>query len=90
MMRRSVHSIVEILDQFHQRATYGAVAALADKPAQSVMQGLPRDTRHCWVVNKRTGEPTDYDPQQKHSALREKLEILATEERLAAWLDNPQ
>jgi len=89
MTHRSVRSIVELLDRFHQRATYGAVAELAGKTPRSVMQGLPRNWRHSWIVNKDTGEPSEYHLLQKHRELKERDEILDTADALAVWLDNP-
>jgi hypothetical protein len=86
----SVKSIVAALDQFHQRATYGAVAGLLGKVPRSVMQGYPKDWRHSWVVNQRDGEPSQYPALKKHPALHERGHILSTPEELAAWLANPR
>ena len=83
-------SIVELLDKHHQRATYGAVAGLLGKAPRSVMQRLPRDWKHSWVVNQSDGEPSDYAKIKKHPARHERARILSTPEELAAWLANPQ
>jgi len=41
----SVPTICQTLEQFHQRATYGAVGDLVGQPAQSVMQPFRRGWR---------------------------------------------
>jgi hypothetical protein len=85
----SVRSIVEQLNNHHQRATYGAVAGLLGKPPRSAMQGYPRDWKHSWVVNQEDGEPSEYPQLKKHPALHERPRILYTPEELAEWLANP-
>jgi hypothetical protein len=57
---RSLKGILELLQQHHQRATYGAVAALLGRTPRTVMQGCPRNWLHSWVVNQDTGRPSEY------------------------------
>ena len=83
---RSLESILELLQRHHQRATYGAVAALVGRTPQNVMQGCPRNRLHSWVVNKETGIPTKYPAEMIHPALKERDEILSSDQGLAAWL----
>jgi len=90
MAAYSRSQIVDTLDRFHQRATYGAVAALCGKSPRSVMQGLPRNWRHSWVVNQSSGEPTDYHELMRHPSLFERDRILVTPDELAAWLRDPR
>jgi hypothetical protein len=86
----SIRSIVEALNQFHQRATYGAVADLLGKVPRSVMQGYPRDWKHSWVVNQDSGLPSEYPSLKVHPAIRERAAILSTADELNAWLTSPR
>jgi len=87
---RSLKRILDLLSQHHQRATYGAVAGLLGKTPRSLMQGLPRDWRHSWVVNKDTGLPGEYASGKIHVAIEERAEIFDTEADLEAWLRDPR
>jgi hypothetical protein len=85
---RSLESILELLQRHHQRATYGAVAPLLGRTPRNVMQGLPRDWLHSWVVNQDTGLPSEYPAGKIHPALKERAEILNSDQELAAWLQS--
>ena len=87
-MSLTLDQILDALDANHQRATYGAVAAVLGKSPRTLMQGRDRDTRHSWVVRRHTGAPTGYDPRLLHPELRERSEILQTKEELHAWLES--
>ena len=89
-MHLTLKTIVDLLDRFHQRATYGAVAGVVGKVPRSVMQGLPKNWRHSWVVNQEDGEPSEYHFLQKHPALHERTAVLSSTDDLSAWLANPQ
>ena len=54
------------------------------------MQGLPRDWRHSWVVNKDAGLPSEYPSGKIHPAINERAEILDTDGDLEAWLRDPR
>ena len=82
----TMDQILDALHHNHQRATYGAVAALLGKPPRTLMQGRERDQRHSWVVSRKNGEPTGYHPELVHPALREKERVIDTKEDLARWL----
>jgi hypothetical protein len=82
----TMDQILDALDRSHQRATYGAVAAVLDRPPRTLMQGRDRDQRHSWVVSRKNGEPTGYDPSLMHPALRERPEVIDSKEALADWL----
>lgn len=84
----TMDQILDALDRSHQRATYGAVAAFLGKAPRTLMQGRERDQRHSWVVSRQTGEPTGYQPEQVHPALREHDQVLDTKEDLADWLQS--
>jgi hypothetical protein len=84
----TMDQILDALDRSHQRATYGAVAAVLDRAPRTLMQGRDRDQRHSWVVSRRNGEPTGYDPALMHPALRERTEVLDNKEELARWLQS--
>src|SRR5437764_1167045 len=65
--------IVAYLNAAQVRATYGAVADLVGGIAQSIgarLGGLGgRRKEASWVVNAKTGLPTNYPPEHLHPAL---------------------
>jgi hypothetical protein len=85
----TLDAILDLLSQYHQRATYGAVGGVLGTPAAFVMQGRPRDPRLSWVVNQETGDPTGYVPAQCDPNLYVRDAVLKTEAALLAWLNNP-
>jgi len=85
----SIDSILDQLDQYHQRATYGAVAAIVNSSPRSMMLGRERSPRSSWIVNRGTGEPTGYTLEQTHPALKERDKILDHPETLRNWLQDP-
>lgn len=85
----TLDSILEQLDAFHQRATYGAVAAVVDTSPRSLMSGRGREPRSSWVVSRQTGQPTGYAEEQIHPSLEERRMVLATPEALRQWLEDP-
>jgi hypothetical protein len=87
MSQFTMDQILDALDRSHQRATYGAVAAVLDQQPRTLMQGRDRDQRHSWVVSRKNGEPTGYQPAQIHPSLREKTEVLDNKDELANWLE---
>jgi hypothetical protein len=87
MIAPTMDQILDALDHGHQRATYGAVAALLGTSPRTLMKGHDRDQRHSWVVNRHTGEPTGYQAEQVHPALRERNGIIDTKEELLRWLE---
>lgn len=87
---RSLDEVLNLLQEHHQRATYGAVSALLGKTPRALMQGLPRDWRHSWVVNKDSGMPSEYPAGKIHPAITERTEILDSVAALEAWLRQPR
>lgn len=85
----TIESILEQLDAFHQRATYGAVAALVDTSPRSLMTGRDREPGSSWIVSRQTGQPTGYAEDQIHPSLEERKTVLETPEALRKWLDDP-
>ena len=85
----SLDSILGLLDRFHQRASYGAVAELIDRPAQYLMNGRPRNPRHSWIVSKDTWLPTGYFEDQVHPDIISRDRVLLSAEELESWLQNP-
>ncbi len=85
----TLDSIIEQLDTFHQRATYGAVAALVDTSPRSLMLGRERSPASSWIVSRQTGQPTGYAAEQMHAALTERETVLSTPESLRQWLEGP-
>ena len=78
--------VVELLDLYGQRATYGAVGGVVGRPAQSVMQGQPKTHRNSWVVSATHLTPTGYDEAERDPRLFSRNTVLRTPEALAAWL----
>lgn len=88
MSELTMDQILDALDRSHQRATYGAVAAFLGRAPRTLMQGRDRDPRHSWVVSRKTGTPTGYDPSLVHPALREHEQVIETKEGLVQWLES--
>jgi len=86
MGRQTLDDIVAILAAQRQRATYGAVAALLDRPAHYVMQGAPRTHFYSWVVNAESHLPTGYTDEEMDPHLLDKAEVIMTEADLVEWL----
>ena len=90
MSDQRLDQILDLLNRHHQRATYGAVGSIVDRPASFLMGGRPRDQRHSWIVNKETGLPTGYGEEHMHPKLRSKDRVLKTSQELEDWLYAPQ
>ena len=88
--RRPLDAILDQLQHFEQRATYGAVADVIGGIAQGVMQGRPKTPRHSWVVSKATGLPTGYREHEVAPTLRRRSQVIATGRELRAWLAAPR
>ncbi len=85
----SLDSIVEQLDRYRQRATYGAVAAFLNRAPRNLMTGRSRSERDSWIVSHGTGMPTGYAPEQMHSEIKSRETVLRSASELSAWLENP-
>lgn len=72
----NLDEIVDRLDKHRQRATYGAVAALLDRPARWLMQGREPSRRYSWVVSKGSHEPTNYTSEQMHPELKRRQIVI--------------
>jgi hypothetical protein len=84
-----MHSFAEIVDRLNerrQRATYGALAGVLDRPAAFVMAGHPRDVRHSWIVNARTLRPTGFREEDIHPELSQTAQVLMDAASLLAWI----
>ena len=82
----TLDTVLDALDKAHQRATYGAVAELLRRPAQSLMAGRPRDSRHSWIVNSTTLLPTGYAREEMHPHLEVHHAVLSSGDDLLDWL----
>lgn len=79
----------EILDALHlarQRATYGAVAGTLGAAPRTLMKSRERDQRHSWVVSRKTGMPTGYEPDQLHPELLLHERVIESRDEMASWL----
>jgi hypothetical protein len=86
MPDQKLDEILDLLNRHRQRATYGAVGAIVDRPPSFLMGGRPRDHRHSWIVNQETELPTGYGPEHWHPDLRSRPEVLKTSQQLEEWL----
>ena len=86
MAAATMDQILDALDTAHQRATYGAVAAVVGVSPRALMTGRERNQRHSWGVNLRSGLPTDYAAELVHPALTANATVLKTRDDLVPWL----
>lgn len=86
----SIDSIVDQLDRFRQRATYGAVAGVLKLSPRNLMSGRSRSQRDSWIVSRDAGMPTGYEPDQVHPEIKSREQILRSPEELGNWLESPK
>ena len=84
--RPQLDDVLDLLNRHRQRATYGAVGAVVDRPATFLMSGRPRNHWHSWIVNQESGLPTGYGEKEMHPELRSSAEVLRMPEELESWL----
>ena len=85
----TIDSIVDQLNRFRQRATYGAVAAVVNRSPRNLMDKRTRNPRDSWVVSRKDGMPSKYPEDQVHPEIKSRDTILTTGADLAGWLANP-
>jgi hypothetical protein len=85
----TLDQIVALLNQFNQRATYGALAEVVGGVARSVMSGRPRAPLNSWIVRRRSGLPTGYVQAQMAPNLLFRPQVFTTGAALQQWLLNP-
>ena len=81
---RKIEEILEYLNAACVRCTYKAVGEIIGVPPQSVggsYLGEPRPEA-SWVVRAGTGQPTGYNPDQKHPRLEENRDIIRSGDEL--------
>ena len=83
----SLGLILRELNAAKQRATYGAVGGLLGRLPRSVMQGLPKNAAHSWVVLSDTGEPSGYHPAQLDPARHHNPHVIRDAVELKQWFD---
>ena len=84
----SLETVAGLLEQHRQRASYPALSALIGVRPQILIRGLPREPRHSWIVDARTGRPTKFPEDQIAPDLAQHPRILQTVTELVAWLDS--
>lgn len=87
---RDLDSIVRVLGQYEQRATYGAVAGVLGSTARTVMGRRARSPFYSWVVNASTGMPTNYKPSECHPSLLARSRVIDDATGLYHWLRDPR
>lgn len=90
MTEQTMDSILDALERGRQRATYGAVASAVSVSPRVLMKGRTRDRRHSWIVNRTTGLPTGYQPDELHPELQAHADVLATGQQLEVWMTRMQ
>jgi predicted RNase H-like nuclease len=86
--------IASLLNQHHQRATYGAVAGLLGVLPRGVMNGRSKSPEYSWIVaasGSEKGRPTGYETNQIHpECLRQIREnrghVITAPDQLRQWL----
>lgn len=86
MAAATMDQILDALNSAHQRATYGAVAAIVGVSPRALMKGRERSPRHSWIVNLKSGLPTDYAAELVHPDLTANDTILKSGDDLGPWL----
>lgn len=80
-MDSRLKDIVDYLNSVETRCTYGVIAEILEVNVQSVGAMLGnRCPWASWVVNAKTGEPTDYSESEKHPNLYRKKHIIKSAE----------
>jgi len=82
----TLEAIATKLAAARQRATYGDVAGLLDRPAPFVMQGAPRKPLFSWIVSAETLLPTGYTPDEVDPHLQTNARVLMSAHDLESWL----
>jgi len=78
-----LETIVSYLNKVKTRCTYGVVAEVLGVNSQSVGMMLGnRRPEASWVVNSKTGDPTDYTDAEKHPDLYRTTRIIKSAEVL--------
>lgn len=85
--QHSLESIVDLLNEHRQRATYGAVAGLLGLSPMFFMNGTRRGPRYSWIVNRETLLPTGYTEDERHPELECQSVVWLNQADLLAWLD---
>ena len=88
MANEKFDQILDALNAHRQRATYGAVAAVLGAAPRTLMSGRDRDQRHSWVVSRKTGQPTGYEPDQIHPELQAVPHVIEARDELDKWLSS--
>jgi hypothetical protein len=78
--------ILERLERYRQRATFGAVAGLLGLNPLTLFNGYPRTPRTSWVVSKTTGKPTGQGGSAVHPDLLKNPYVISNSAALKAWL----
>jgi hypothetical protein len=96
----TLDEVIARLDEYHQRASYGAVAAVVGRSTpRGLMKGRDGGTANSWVVAKSTnresgsrrGRPTGFTDAQLHPECRRQVretpnDFIDDPDELRLWL----
>lgn len=82
----ALEAVIDTLERYRVRATYGAVAAHLGRNATFLMDAFPRTPRYSWVVNQDCEQPTNYTASEKHPELTMNSLVLKDVRALRDWL----
>lgn len=83
-----VEAVLDLLNRYAVRATYGAVAAHTGAGnVRTFMTAFPKEARYSWVVSAQPPhEPTGYPESAWHPDLKKNAMVLSDARELAAWV----
>jgi hypothetical protein len=78
--------IVDTLNKYRQKATYGAVAGVLGRLPIGLMNGRQKCHKDSWIVSASTGFPTGYEKEYLHPDWNSKKIIIKSYDKLLEWL----
>lgn len=87
-MGYTVDTILDALNHYETRATYGSVAAVLGVHQKNVGKMLGNRRPYAsWVVSKSTGMPSGYLKANLHKRLQSKVSVIETADELVRLLE---
>jgi hypothetical protein len=82
----TLDEILDVLERYQTRATFGAVAAFLNRDPLTLFSGYTRTPKTAWVVSKTTGLPTGTKADGYPPGLLNNKHVIDTSEELRTWL----